>query len=721
MGDSGPTPAPKVHKSRLPLLFGGGVLLSVVGLAGLLGWHSLTDLDIWFHMRAGRDLLAGGGFPQVNTYAFSDPHHPWLNHEWLFQVLTVWTAPSSPLLDDLAPGWNGLRLSLILALASLLALGDGNLRRLRAGTATLSLSLTALVMLAGLLLLWPRFNLRPELLSYVFFVLLVRGAGWHYRRPEPANLWRDGSLWRLFGLVVIWAQCHGFAALGPVILLLAVIFRPLERDGGDHPSGLPPWSTRALWAPVVLALLALVLTPNHWRGLVFPLRALGQLSADTADLSETVSELVPLLATPNALGLTLTVFKLSLVWGTVFAALGWGRIGVLRIGLFGATAVAALASQRNIALYGLAFVMLHTGLQGVWPGPWCRRFLPWERFPSLPRAVPLVMASLLVAAGVVWWAPAIVSNDFYLAEGVGRRFGGGSTPAVFPRQAAAALPATQAPRTFANLDAAAFLLGTTDAHLFVDGRTEAYPKTRWAQYGVLRGGGPQALSLLDRNKVSAVVLSLGSGVFRELAGTLLDSGVWRPAAADAGGILLLPITQAVSPQNPDLFGAAARQLLAEPLPDPTRWADLCLAAADLQQLAGNTPGARHALTTGLAARPDHPVLNHNLGNLLLAEGEFSRALAHFQQALAVNNRLAGSALNAGVCQLRLQQPTAAVNSFRRSLHIKPDQLGGWVNLAVALRGTDRPDEAISALKKALALKPDDTRLQNLLRKWQQGR
>ena len=58
----------------------GATLLMVLGMAGVLAWHSLTDLDIWFHLRAGQDLLQGGGFPQLNTYSFADPTHPWLNH-----------------------------------------------------------------------------------------------------------------------------------------------------------------------------------------------------------------------------------------------------------------------------------------------------------------------------------------------------------------------------------------------------------------------------------------------------------------------------------------------------------------------------------------------------------------------------------------------------------------------------------------------------------------
>ncbi len=715
-----PTALPTSNSSRFSGLLGLPAVLLVLIMAGLLAWHSLTDLDIWFHLRAGNDLLAGGGFPRVNTYSFTNTQYPWLNHEWLFQILTVWTAPAEPLVADNAAGWNGLRLVLIMALTSILALGDGNLKRLRSNLIPVGVALTSLTVAVGLLLIWPRFNLRPELLSYCFLVLLIRWTEEHYRRPMPATIWRDGSLWRLFGLVLIWAQCHGFAALGPVVLFLQVATRPFDQQHGQTATRANTWTAPALWTPVLLGILALVLTPNLWRGLLFPLRALSQLSSDTADLSQTVSELVPLLETANSLSLTLWTFKISVVWGVIFSILGWRQISPLRQVLFIATILAAVANQRNIALYGLSFVLLHTGNQGLWPTLWWRRTLGTTRVPTIPPLGQTVGLTLIVASLVAWWGPKVVSDEFYLSEGVGRRFGNGSTPAVYPRSAVAALPNQQGQRTFANLGAAAFVLGTSEARLYIDGRTEAYPKAQWADYLQLRQAGPTALTMLDKERVSAVVLALGSGAFSELAANLVASPRWSVSAAGGGGVLFLNRTDDSPSPNPGVLDGAARDLLTTSESHPTRRADLCLAAAKLYQLAGSTDQAQRALQAGLDASPNHPTVNHNLGNLLMAEGNFSAALPLFQKAVQVNRRLAGSALNAGVCQLRMQQPEPAIASFRRSLAIDNSQVGGWVNLAVALRGTGRHQEAISALEKALTLRPGDTRLQGQLRQWLQN-
>lgn len=714
MGEQAPTTTSRQGLLGLP------AIAMVLLMAALLSWHSLTDLDIWFHLRAGRDLLAGGGFPHINTYSFTHPQFPWLNHEWLFQVITTWTAPTAALTSDLVTGWHAMRLTLVMALMLVLTLGDGQIGRLRYSANPTAVAFGALAAGVGLLLIWPRFNLRPELLSYLFFVLLVRAGENHYRRPAPAQIWQDGSLWRLFGLIVIWAQCHGFAAIGPVILLLLALLRPLYGDGSEPRRPLDSWPATAVWAPVLLGVVALLLTPNHWRGLLFPLRALGQLSSGPVDLTQTVSELVPLLETANSLYLTIWVFKVSLVWSALFALLGWRRVSPLRVVLVAATAFAALSNQRNIALYGLSFVLMHTGYQGAWPSAWWRQKLRIANWPALPPVVPAAAATLLMVIGVAFWAPKVVSNEFYLSEGVGRRHGPGMTPAIYPQQAALALGAEQSSRTFANLGAAAFLLGTTDARLYIDGRTEAYPQTQWAAYLQLRRGGPPAMSMLNQEKVSAVILALGSGAFDELAANLTKSPAWQVVAADAGGVLFVPRNATHTGSSTAVLKQAADNLLATPEHDPTRRADFCLAASELYELSGNAAGAQRALVVGLEARPTHPTLNHNLGNILMAAGDFPAALPHFQAAVAVNHSLAGSALNAGVCQMRLKQIPAAIESFRQSLSIDSNQVGGWVNLAVALRNSGHHAEAITALEKATALRPDDAKLQGQLQQWRRG-
>jgi Tfp pilus assembly protein PilF len=147
---------------------------------------------------------------------------------------------------------------------------------------------------------------------------------------------------------------------------------------------------------------------------------------------------------------------------------------------------------------------------------------------------------------------------------------------------------------------------------------------------------------------------------------------------------------------------------------PARRADRCLAAGHLFFFAGAVALQEAAYRRGLSFKPEHPTLNHNLGNLLMERQEFAAALPHFLAALENNPRLSGSALNAGVCQMRLGRPNAAASSFRRAAAIDPNRFEAWANLSAALsRKGDLPG-TIQALEKALELRPQDRRLEQRL-------
>ena len=331
----------------------GTLPLLVTVLTGLLlSWHSLSDLDIWFHLRSGRDLLDGQGVSQVNKYSFTQPDHPWINHEWLFQVLAAVTGPEPASAAADAPdpdvsGWNLLRASLTLLLLLTLLGGDGGKARILGRDGAPAAAWAAVPILAGLLLLWPRLTLRPELFSYVFFVVMVRWTEQFFRFSKggaPGDPGPSGSLarfWseildprrlggRLFLLTVLWAQLHGFAAMAPIMILLGAVLVPMQDRWGSHP--VPPSPGPACWQKSAgllgLLILALLMTPNGIDGLMMPVRAVSQFFQDKADLRTTISELVPLQKSPNSLGLTITAYRLSLVWGIVWIVATAGRVSL---------------------------------------------------------------------------------------------------------------------------------------------------------------------------------------------------------------------------------------------------------------------------------------------------------------------------------------------------------------------------------------------------------
>lgn len=696
----------------------------VVTVAGILAWHPLEDLDIWFHLRAGTDLLAHGPLPALNHYSFTEPRHPWLNHEWLFQVLARATGPHGAPPGLEAGGWNLLRLCLTVTLALLLAGGDGGLQRLRGRGSAAAAAWSLLVLLATFGLLWPRLLLRPELVSYPLLILLVR-----WTEDLGRTLARDGlaaiparSLLdprtvagRMVWLVWLWAQCHGFASAAP--LLVAVGLAAAVLGARPRPRGAWAASGRVLLA----MLLALMATPNGWQGLAFPLRALGQFRGGEVDLRGTIAELAPLLRSPDSLAGTIRLFEASLVAGAVIAGLGWRRVGVLRLLLWAATAVAALASQRALGPYAVAFALL--ALRAGLPRSLTADGAPWRGFAR--RGHVLAVAAVAVAAlGAGWWTLRILDDRFYLHEGVARRFGGGLATAQYPLAAAGALAGQPPTRVFANLGATGLLLGTTRAEVYVDGRTEAYSSALWREYAEIRRGGEHALALLDSRHVEAVCLAAPQGPFAGLANDLLASHRWQLAAADGAGLLLrreslspgpdaAPQQEALKHERLLQAARAQEQAAGAPGLSSTRAADALLAAAGLYRLAGDQPGRRACLEQALRRRPDHPLVHHNLGNVLMAEGHHDLALPHFRAAAAANRRLAGSRLNAGVCLMRLNRADEAVTWFRGAVRLDARSPEAWANLAIGLNATGDRAGALAASERALTLSPADPRLSGL--------
>ncbi len=46
-----------------------------------------ADNDLWGHVLFGRDMLSQHALPRTDTYSYTATGAPWVNHEWLAQVL----------------------------------------------------------------------------------------------------------------------------------------------------------------------------------------------------------------------------------------------------------------------------------------------------------------------------------------------------------------------------------------------------------------------------------------------------------------------------------------------------------------------------------------------------------------------------------------------------------------------------------------------------------
>ena len=161
---------------------------------------NLPSVDLTYHLRAGAEILAGGGIPTSDTWTFTASGLPWTDQQWGAQVIlaAVYQVGS----------WTGLvlfRAFLTGVIFGCLYL-IGRRRGLIARDAAL-LSLAAFVVSAVAL------GLRPQLIGMsLFAVVLVLVTD---RRAHP------GRLWAVPIIVLVWANIHGSFFLGPAVVGLA--------------------------------------------------------------------------------------------------------------------------------------------------------------------------------------------------------------------------------------------------------------------------------------------------------------------------------------------------------------------------------------------------------------------------------------------------------------------------------------------------------------------
>src|SRR5271170_7647599 len=77
--------------------------LSVGVLFGMITFSSsleIKDLDLWLHLRMGWWITQHGFVPNYDVLSCTIAGKPWVNHEWLFQVLVYLVKESF--------GFNGL-------------------------------------------------------------------------------------------------------------------------------------------------------------------------------------------------------------------------------------------------------------------------------------------------------------------------------------------------------------------------------------------------------------------------------------------------------------------------------------------------------------------------------------------------------------------------------------------------------------------------------------
>jgi hypothetical protein len=453
------------------------VLLGVVAFAGV-ALKPVTDADVWWHLRAGADLLAGRPGAFVESWSFTAAGRPWINHEWLAELVFA-------LVQSMAGGAGVVAFTaLVMAVVALLLARTAAIERLPAPLIAFGVALGALA--AG-----SRFVPRPQIVTYLCLALLlerlaserVRRAG-ELRDPAYANAapLRPMFLLALFLIQVVWTNAHGPVpglAIGSLLVL-----------GGALP-GLALARRGLVMATLAVASVA---HPQGWQ----PLLEYVPHLLEGGLYQSTIREWLPLthpeqagLAEAPATWLMAGLAAATALFGLLHPAgrRQWGY-GVLLVGL----AVAPFSSVRHRDLLAIALVPAVAALIGA--------AVRGRR----PFALPLPIAILVSAAALFLAVIPGLGLFRYPAAWPPRP---GISEAAFPAAAVDFIEAGRiGSRIFNAYDYGGYLAHRLPAshRIFIDGRYFVYGEPLYEEYLEIRDGNPRARERLGAHGADLLVV-----------------------------------------------------------------------------------------------------------------------------------------------------------------------------------------------------------------------
>jgi hypothetical protein len=254
-----------------------------------------VDPDLWWHLKVGEDILSTHHWPSVDPYSFTVAGQPWLAYEWLGDVLIASVARVA--------GLRGLQ-ALLIVLGAAIMLALYSYATLRSKNSKGSFVAVSLL----LALACANFNLRPQMLGYLFLLLTLIAL-------ERFRQGKKTALWFLPPLFLLWINAHGSWEIGLAAILAYWLCGLRGFQLGDIV--VHAWSPeeRTRLSLVFLLCLAVIpITPYGTRLAAYPFQVASSLPLNLANIEEW---------RPIALNSSGPQLFLFLVLGTILGQIAW--------------------------------------------------------------------------------------------------------------------------------------------------------------------------------------------------------------------------------------------------------------------------------------------------------------------------------------------------------------------------------------------------------------
>jgi tetratricopeptide (TPR) repeat protein len=674
--------------------------LSIGVLFGLITFSSsleVKDLDLWLHLRMGWWISQHGFVPSYDVLSCTISGKPWVNHEWLFQVLVYQIQKTY--------GFNGLisMQSFVVAVTFLVLLFLGYSRQ--------NQLLNVFGLLMVLMVYQTRFTIRPDIFSLLFFVLYIYILSLHINKR-----W---SIYVLVVLQILWTNMHGFFFFGPLLAAIGIISEFIKRR-----LPLPyEWNTvgrlsdeeyTALKKTLPLLVLACCVNPLTFKGAWYPVKVFLGLAGSNKIFFEHIVELQRPITAATAFTDKYWPYKTLILMSALSLVFNRRKIDISGFLVWGIFLGFSLAAIRNLIYFAAAaYMVLMVNVIS----------LSWE------QVVPLRFSSakfkhltgIFCKFGLMFWmynfAFQMVGNGYFDFDTYMRKsefFG--VSKRVYPYKAVSFLVNEKIKGNFFNdFNSGAYLVGRTSPGIkvFIDGRTEEYGAHFFKTYQkIWQEGNRQVFADFERrDNITGAFLNNAHQQIPEKCLQMFHSFKnWSIVYLDDDAVIFLKQTPLNKPfidrfnvdlskWNPkpmDLLKLGTKHI--DPFPLTSR--------AYILEILGADEGAILEAKEALRVTPEYGPAYGILGKIYNKRKDYKKAFENYRLSAMYSGGVQDR-LGLAAAYENLKYYDEAIGQYQRVVDASPRNAQGYFGLARCYAQTSQDKKALDLTDKAKKLEPED--------------
>ena len=226
-----------------------------------------VDPDMWWHIRTGELILSTHRWATTDPYSYTAAGAPWMSCEWLGDVFFA--------VVYRVGGLRGLEV-LLAVLASAVILALYGFATLRSGNCKAAFLVSAVL----LALATASFNLRPQMLGYLFLILTLIALE-RFRQGKQRAVWLQPVLF------LVWVNTHGSWIVGLAAVALYIVAGLVSFQIGSLETRRWTKAERLrLEIVFLLSLVAIPITPYGVRLAGYPFAVASTLPISVANILE---------------------------------------------------------------------------------------------------------------------------------------------------------------------------------------------------------------------------------------------------------------------------------------------------------------------------------------------------------------------------------------------------------------------------------------------------